>query len=316
MSDKKAPKAAQTTEATPSGVQPTMPRNRILVITEDNARNDMGDISALAEDIAINGLLEPVGVQIIENPELTEEQRKLLGVKASDKVPYVGRLVFGFRRMAAIDKNRKKDPDFYEDVPYVVVSGDNTDVAFANLNENIARKNLSPAELAERFSLLREEMKVSPETIAERVKTLSAPYIRGLISLKKKLTEKPWEAFKAGKLTYDVAREIAKAGDEDAQNAALEAALEVVDGQEGSKKKRGVRQAAAKSAEKTRESRGEGGGERSAVLRPGIKDLKAELEKRTEAAGEKPSNYDQGVLRTLEFCLGQRKRIPNLKPKG
>lgn len=308
MASKKAQTAALNT------TQPVIPFNRILAVDTDNARHDLGDITALAADIAVNGLMEPIGVRVIENPELSDEERALLGVEDGEKVPYVGRLVFGFRRYHAIEKNRASDADFYSEVPFVAVQGDEQDVLFANLNENIARKNLTPAELAERFYTMRDELSISPEVIAERVKTLSGTYIRGLITLKKKLCEQAWDAFQAGKLTYDVAREIQKAGSEESQLAALEAALGAMEGQEGSKKKKGVKKAAAEAAEAANEAKGEASsGERSAVLRPGIKDIKAELEKRMESGGEKPSIYEQGVLRTLEWVLGSRKRIPNLK---
>ncbi len=304
--------AASSAEPLTANV-PSIPYEDIIVIHSDNSRRKLVALDELAEEIELDGLLQPIGVRARPGSELTDEEKEALGGNVDVNKTY-GRLVFGFRRHGAIGKLREKygkdGAVVFEKVPYTLLDVDASDAEFANLNENLDRENLSPADLAQRFFDMKTKGEKTVEEIASRVKSVSAVYIRGLISLRAKLCPEAWEAFDAGKLSYDTAQEIRKAGNAESQQAALEAALGAIEAAAAEGKKRsGAKKAAAEAVADEKESKGESA-PRTGVLRPKQKEIQAVYDTRAEEAGDTVSDFEYGVQVALEWVMGNRKRIP------
>lgn len=305
---KRTSRARKSKNGVPSTDMPKIPFNLILADEEQNAREVVDGIEALAEDIKANGLLEPLGVKIVRKPKLTAEERELLDLGEGDPDPaYIGRLTYGYRRYYAIQHLRDEDVNSFKDVSFVPDEGNDLDSVFKNLNENIARKDLTPGELADVFYKLKHNLGQSIDDICAQVPVYSKAYIQGLISLRKRLTQDAWEPFHAGELTYDVAREIAKAGGAEKQKGVLKAVQKAAKSQAGKKKQRGVK-ATAKAATKKAQGKSE------AVPRPSLKEVRA-MAKKYEDEKDLDKQYNKGAFYALQWVLGDRKRLPNLKTK-
>ena len=284
--------------------QPVFPLGAILAIDDNNARKlyDDKDIVELAETIAENGLKEPIGLRVLASKDLEwgEVELEAMGIEdAGDAPDHVGVLDYGFRRVYALQHLEEEQPKafkkhgFDKGIPFVPSQSTDEEAKFDNLIENIIRKDLTPAELAESFHNLRYEDNIAVADISSKVK-LSKGYIQGLIKLRKDLCEEAWEAFFNGDITYDVAREVLGAGkDEAEQIKVLKAALRATQNQDGKKKKRGARKAAREAS----------GG----TVKPSVKELRAKLE---DDYSDPKNHYEQGVANTLEWVLGERKRLP------
>lgn len=276
------------------------PADAIIARIEDNQRTvyDEEYIKGLAEDLAIRGLLEPVGLTIVDSDSLSEADRELLG-EEGDLPEKVGVIRYGFQRWQAIqylaEHNEKAyDKHFGEGVPYVQRMGNEenkVEAIFDNLRENMGRKDLTPAELAESFHKLRTDHGLSTDQIASQVGK-SKGYVAMLVNLKKKLSPDAWGAFYEGKLTFDAARLVVMAED---PAKALKAALKSAEKseEEGLQTKRGQKDA-------IKEAGGSG--------RPSAKMVKEKLEELGEV--DSPNLFQQGVTEALRWVAGDRKHFP------
>ncbi len=296
-------RARRKKNGVPGGSMPMIPFDLILADDDANARQIVDGIEELAQDIKANGLLEPIGIKVVSQPSLTEDERELLDLE--DDPAYIGRLTYGFRRYYAIQVLRDDDPASFKEVPFVPDEGNDLDSTFKNLNENIARKDLNPGELADAFYKLKHNLGQSIDDICAKIPVYSKAYIQGLISLRKRLTQDAWEEFHGGSLTYDVAREIAKAGSADKQKDVLKAVQKVSSTQEGKKKKRGVKKEAQAASKKAQ-------GKEDAAVRPSLKDVRV-MAKKYESEKDLDKQYNKGVHYALQWVMGDRKRLPNLK---
>jgi ParB/RepB/Spo0J family partition protein len=112
----------------------------------ENFRQDLGDVAALAKDIGEKGLLQPLVVL-----------HKRLGGGREVDLPGVGKvsvryiLIAGFRRYAALQKLMDTDPTAaarFKDVPVTLFHGSDQEARFAQLRENVIRKDMNAVELA------------------------------------------------------------------------------------------------------------------------------------------------------------------------
>jgi ParB family chromosome partitioning protein len=132
---------------------------------EDNPRKDLGDVDKLAASIKTEGLLQPLVVR---------------HVKEGNKYRYI--LKAGHRRYEAILRIRKEDPKAFATIPVTLYHGNDDDARFAQLAENIQRKDLNAVELADGIREMTNkgyEVKV----VSERV-GLSATWVGKLLKVR------------------------------------------------------------------------------------------------------------------------------------
>lgn len=298
--------------------QGLFPYVNILARDADNVRQtSMGDIQELSESIVRNGLLEPIGILLIEKPtsdDISAEDLEMMGL---EEIPdQVGILRYGFRRYAAIGLALAEDENlFSEGVPVVFLAADADEVTGVaqNISENLDRENITPGELAERLSVMAETM--APADIAARIGR-SPTYVSGLLRLKKQLIEDAWNEFYGGSLSFDVANVIAKSGrdaakeakeegedkdtqtaaNEKAQKSALKRALAALASvKDGAKNKRGVKAAAE-------------GGEGSP--RPSKKKIADQLSSLKRLKKTEKTPEIKAVIAALEWVTGEKADMP------
>lgn len=144
-------------------------------------------ISALAEDIEAQGLLQPVIVQ---------------AKKKDGETRYV--LVAGFRRMAAIALVRAKDPTAFKEVPVVLFKGNADDATFVQLRENVLRRDLNPIEIADALIGL-EARGHKQETLAARI-GVSRSWVSRLLAVRRKCAECVLAALREDRISLEIGR--------------------------------------------------------------------------------------------------------------
>lgn len=124
----------------------------ILVDPRLNARKSFDEkrIKSLAGDIKANGMLNPVTCRLAD-----EDERKNTGCE------FV--LIAGYRRMAALAVNKT------EVVTANVLVADAETAAIINLNENLARENLSTFEIATACAEIQKSHKLVAKDIAKKL---------------------------------------------------------------------------------------------------------------------------------------------------
>ena len=298
----------------------TFPYNQILARDSDNVRQvSMGNLEDLAKRIKAVGLLQPIGIYVIENPtsdDVSDEELEAMGLEEMpDKI---GLLRYGFRRYYAIGLLREKNANFLTEVPVTFLATEDAEDTVTgivqNIGENLDREQLTPGELAERFFLM-EEAGMKHDEIAEKIGR-SPGYVQTLIRLKKNLIDEAFEKFYEGDLTYDVSRAVLDAGrkaakkakedgeDKETQDAAaakaqkssLARALKAIaNNDEGSQKKRGAEAAAT----------GEAGNPK-----PTKKVLNDKLEELKELIKEEKTPELKTAIAMLDWVLGNRTNSP------
>lgn len=162
---------------------------------EDNVRDDVGDITDLANSIAQNGLQQPIRVQPFgEDGTYT--------------------IIAGHRRRAAIehliDTGRWSGPVAVMITPEPLT--DQNRVA-AMLVENMQRKDLNPLEEAKAFNRLTKEFKFKTAELAKKIGR-SSSYVSDRLALLK-LPSSLWPAVTSGDLPLSIATELTRVGDDD-----------------------------------------------------------------------------------------------------
>jgi len=169
----------------------TIPFASIKVNLDTNARKKYHGIEALAEDIKVNGLINPLTVfQYRKNGQWHSVLRA------------------GFRRYFAIQHIRKHDKKAFREVPVIKRRGNDLDAAFVNLAENIRRQDLTPGEIAERVYALTLEG-VSQNEISRRI-GLSSAYVSLLMKCKNTLDPKVFAMLVSGEIPVDLALKLTK----------------------------------------------------------------------------------------------------------
>lgn len=171
-----------------------------LIPWEKNRRTDLGDLSDLAQDINQNGILQPLGVR--------ESNGKF-------------EVIFGRRRLEAA-----KSIGLVE-VPCQLLEGDDEQLEWISLAENLQRKSLKPDEEVYAF-LSWQEKGLTPEEISDRAK-VSVSYVRRRLQLAG-LEESILTDLADGKIRLNAALELARVADTDKQLEAYEDAKQRYEG--------------------------------------------------------------------------------------
>lgn len=289
------------------GEQPLYPVHLIVVNDSKNARKNYDDeeMESLVESILKVGLLEPIGIEIVDDPsEITEAEAEQLALGDDVELDDYGRIVYGYRRLRAVRIIMERHPGQFDDgVPYMRTTfGAETERTLMNLAENLGRVDLLPAEAAEQFAALKEGG-LSVATIASRVGK-TRQYVSFLVKIKKEASEELWAAFSDGTLSFDVVRKImslqAEEGDAEAtaklQARALKKALKVAEEHDGKDRKAGVSDAVEEAATGSTKPKGR------------------EINEKLDAVMEQESTeYLQGVVAALNWVTGRKTRLA-LKP--
>ena len=171
-----------------------------------NSRSSVGDISTLTASIEENGLIDPM---VIWRP--TEGTNVLLA---------------GYRRHAALQQIRENNPAAFNTLNVSVFEGSLEEALGKNLEENIQRQNLNPADEAEAVCRLYEKLGDQKEVAA--IIGMSQPWVSQRLNLFRGLIPQALECLRGGVINLTVARKISRMllqdgnPDEGAQLIALE----------------------------------------------------------------------------------------------
>lgn len=135
--------------------------NELFVDRDENVRNNDAYSEEAIEELcdqieAVDGLLQPIGICPIEATPETKNRE--------------WGLVYGFRRVTALLQLAKDDKHWLEDVPALIVEpGDHSTAKMVQLIENLARKDLTPMEIARGIeeALSDEEVKLKQKDVAK-----------------------------------------------------------------------------------------------------------------------------------------------------
>lgn len=288
--------------ATEQLVTVTVPLDFIYVDPDFNARkmktrtNKAGDeideyegVEDLAKQIKSAGrLLSPILIQ-----ELDEEEKAGIQEQEGNTLLQY-RLVAGFRRTAAMRLLEE------ESISTTIFKGDEKEAYFANLAENIQRKDLSSYEKAARFVELQDDLEIPGREIARRLGEGSG-HVNNLIRIMREGNPRILELWQSGhgKATTDALckRVIKKGVDHDGQwEAWLKHCGEVDEGELGGDE-------GGESGEETEPT----------AKRPSKTHLEAALSAiklaKTDGVDE---SYLKGVKAALRFTLAKGKTIPHV----
>jgi ParB/RepB/Spo0J family partition protein len=187
----------------------TIPFESIVADVNFNCRKEYMKIDELKQSILEDGLLQPVGVSLRNNPENGETQCYFL--------------VYGFRRYYAIAKIREElGGDAYTTLDVVLNDGNLEDLRVRNLKENIERDSLSAFEISQqvkRLVLAGFEQRDIAARLGRNQSWVSYHY-----KVATNLTHQAQQALKSGDITLEQALHIADV-DEDKQNQLVEQVL-------------------------------------------------------------------------------------------
>lgn len=166
----------------------------------DNPRTDLGDIDGLVASIKRLGLLQPLLVRHL----------KLGGVgyKMPDGSKVFARYILkaGFRRYEAVRRIREEDKQAFKEVPVMLYHGNDDDARFAQIAENVQRKDLNPVELAD---ALQEMVNKNYDTkdVAERV-GLTPQWVGRLLKVRQNCTNAVIKALTKGEISVAAAYDL------------------------------------------------------------------------------------------------------------
>lgn len=170
-----------------------------IELSLQNMRETLEGIDELAAAIDEQGLLE--NLVVWEKPEV-----HTLADGSEAKERYI--LVAGFRRHAAITKIRAKQPDAFRFVTCKIKRGNESDMIFAQLQENVQRKDFTPAELSKAMILL-ENRGFNRTSIARKIGKPPS-YISTVMKWHESSSEALRTAVSEGAVSFTMALEIAK----------------------------------------------------------------------------------------------------------
>ena len=172
-----------------------------------NGRSSVGDVSALQSSIEENGLIDPLVVWKTDDNNLV--------------------LIAGYRRHAAISNLRSEvHAEAFDDLMVGIFEGTLEEALAKNLEENVQRQNLNPADEAEAVHNLYE--KVGDQTDVAKLVGMSQPWVSQRVNLYRGLIPRGLEYLRGGKVNLKEARRISRllnhdgSPDETAQNDILD----------------------------------------------------------------------------------------------
>ena len=191
-----------------------------------NIRSNLGELSDLEASIYENGVLTPLHVWGRPGDE--------------GKVHYF--LVSGWRRYTVVKRLREIEPEDerFKEVPVVILEGgDLDDALIVNLTENLQREDLSPLDLSDRISFLRDERKMDTNKISGSIGK-SPTYVRTMLRFRKAASKEVLAAVEDRSMSlYMAERIVSGTNTPKEQAAAVETVKEEkskAEGVEGSRK--------------------------------------------------------------------------------
>ena len=152
-----------------------------------NGRTSLGDLSDLQLSIEDNGLLTPPVVWDIED----------------DLV-----LVAGYRRHASIAKIREEVETAFDQINVSIFTGTPEEAQAKNLEENIQRKDLNPADEAEAVTKLYE--RIGDQTDVGKLVGKSQGWVSQQVNLFRGLIQRGLEYLRDGRINRTIARRISQ----------------------------------------------------------------------------------------------------------
>lgn len=154
-----------------------------------NGRTMVGDVSGLQTSIEENGLIDPLIIWKTEGEELV--------------------LIAGYRRHAAITNLRAEvHEDAFDEMMVGVFEGTLEEALAKNLEENVQRRNLNPADEAQAVNNLYE--KVGDQTDVARMVGMSQPWVSQRVNLYRGLIPRGLDYLRGGKINLKEARRISQ----------------------------------------------------------------------------------------------------------
>jgi ParB/RepB/Spo0J family partition protein len=173
-----------------------------------NGRTGVEDITSLRESIETNGLMDPLIVW------KTEDDKYILTA--------------GYRRHAAISQLREEiSEEAFDTIRVSIFTGTLEEALAKNLEENIQRRNLNPAD--EAIAVSRLYRKVGDQTDVARMLGMSQPWVSQRVNLVKGLIARGMDMLRRGSIVLKDAIALSKllnndgTPNEDLQNELLDA---------------------------------------------------------------------------------------------
>ena len=173
-----------------------------------NGRSVVGDVTGLKRSIEDNGLMDPL---VVWNPEGEETLV----------------LIAGYRRHTAISAIRDEVAGAFENINVSVFRGNLEEALAKNIEENVQRKNLNPADEASAVYNLYD--KVQDQKQVGQMLGMSQPWVSQRVNLYKGIVPRGLDFLRSGQINLKEARNIATllnrdgTPDEDKQNEILDA---------------------------------------------------------------------------------------------
>ena len=123
-----------------------------IMPSPDNPRKTFDECSIveLSENIARQGLLQPITVRPKDDAVLDEDTLEVIGITRYE-------IVCGERRFRAFRMLREKNPGKYGSIPCIVKNLTDEEAFEASITENLSRQDVDPVEEGVAFSLLVEK---------------------------------------------------------------------------------------------------------------------------------------------------------------
>lgn len=265
-----------------------------IELSLDNMRDSLEGIDELAKAIDEQGLLE--NLVVWEKPE---PQGILLSNGGTVYERYI--LVAGFRRHAALSLIRQRQPEAHQFVTCRIKRGNETDMIFAQLQENVQRSDFTPAELSKAMVLL-ENRGLNRSTIAKRLGKHPS-YVTTVLKWREAASDALREAVSAGDVSFSAALEIAKLPEAEQASEVTRLKEEVVSSAKGKKK------ALKGAVKRTRERVAAATGQLSPLGRPELRawrDKLAPTDKEGKLQEPARDTTEYLVWRTVLGILGEK----------
>lgn len=165
----------------------TVPLSQIEADLKKNVRNEIPDVSGLAESIEEVGLLQPIGVRASRDAD-------------GNIIPDRYTVVYGYRRYLAL---KKAD---VENVPVYFVDPDEKKDLARKMIENLQRADMTPLEKAQGMQRMLEDEGLDQKSIARRLGMTDGFVSQHLALLK--LPKQVQSAVQFGKVSLTEAREL------------------------------------------------------------------------------------------------------------
>lgn len=263
-----------------------------IELSLDNMRDSLEGIEELAKAIDEQGLLE--NLVVWEKPE---PGGILLANGGTVYERYI--LVAGFRRHAALSLIRQRQPEAHQFVTCRIKRGNETDMIFAQLQENVQRSDFTPAELSKAMVLL-ENRGLNRSTIAKRLGKHPS-YVTTVLKWREAASDALRDAVSAGDVSFAAALEIAKLPEAEQAPEVDRLKQEVVSAGKGKKTPQGA-------AKRSRERVAAATGQLVPLGRPELRAWRDKLAPTNDGKVQEPAKdtTEYLVWRTILGILGEK----------